>query len=93
MTLHHEEDTGVKGLMILGHEKGWEETEPGKDLVGHWFESSTGYHYKYFWEVDDHTVQFWLNDKQSNMSFRANLAKTALPSPAHGNGRAVAITS
>jgi hypothetical protein len=75
MVLHHEEDTGVKGVMILGYEKGWEETEPSKELIGHWFESSTGYHYKYIWEVDDRTVQFWLNDKQSNMSFRGEFSE------------------
>jgi hypothetical protein len=51
--------------MIIGYEKGWEETEPGKELIVHWFESSTGYHYKYIWEVDDRTVRFRLNDKQS----------------------------
>jgi len=69
MAFHHEEDKGVKGVMILGFEKGWEETEPGKELVGHWFESSSGSHYRYVWEVDDRAVRFWLNDKQSNMAF------------------------
>ena len=47
IALHHEEDKGVKGLMIIGFEKGWEETEPGKEIFGHWFESSSGLHYKY----------------------------------------------
>jgi hypothetical protein len=75
MAFHHEEDKGVKGVMILGYEKGWEETEPGKELVGHWFESSSGYHYLYIWEVDDHTIQFWLNDKQSNMAFKGEFSK------------------
>jgi hypothetical protein len=70
MVFHHEEDKGINGMMILGFEKGWEETAPGKEIVGHWFESSSGFHYRYIWEVDDHTVQFWLNDKNSNMQFK-----------------------
>jgi hypothetical protein len=75
MAFHHEEDKGVRGVMILGYEMGWEETEPGKQLVGHWFESSSGYHYFYIWEIDDRTVQFWLNDKQSNMSFKGEFSE------------------
>lgn len=75
MAFHHEEDKDVKGVMILGFEKGWEETEPGKEIVGHWFESSSGFHYKYIWEVDDHTVQFWLNDKNSNMQFKGEFSE------------------
>ena len=75
MAFHHEEETGVKGVMILGYEKGWEETEPGKELIGQWFESSSGFHYKYIWEVDDRTVRFWLNSKQSNMSFRGEFSE------------------
>ena len=44
-------------------------------FIGHWFEGSTGYHYKYIWEVDDHNVQFWLNDKQSNMLFQGEFSE------------------
>ena len=75
MAFHHQEEKGVKGVMILGYEKGWEETEPGEELIGHWFESSSGYHYKYIWEVDDRTVQFWLNNQQSKMSFRGEFSE------------------
>ena len=75
MAFHHAEDKGVKGVMILGYEKGWQETESGQELIGHWFESSTGSHYKYIWEVDDRTLQFWLNDKQSKMSFRGEFSE------------------
>src|SRR5262245_34552235 len=53
LAFHHEEEKGVKGVMILGYEKGWEETEPGDELIGHWFESSSGFHLRYIWEVDD----------------------------------------
>src|SRR5687768_12060367 len=73
--VHHVEDKGVNGVMILGFKKGWEETEYGKEIVGHWFESSSGFHYKYIWEVDDQTVQFWLNDKNSNMQFKREFSE------------------
>jgi hypothetical protein len=66
---------------------------PSKDVVGHWFESSSGSHYRYIWEVDGRTIQFWLNDRRSNMSFRVTLVMTLRPSPAHGNGRATVMTS
>jgi hypothetical protein len=75
MAFHHEEEKGVKGVMIIGHEKGWEETVHGEEIIGHWFESSSGFHYKYIWEVDERTVQFWLNDKQSGMAFNGEFGE------------------
>lgn len=68
------EDNGVEGVMILGFEMGWEETEPGREMVGQWFESSS-YHYKYIWEVDDHTMQFWLNEKKSGMKYKGEFSE------------------
>jgi hypothetical protein len=70
MAFHHQEDKRLEGVMIIGHEMGWKETEPSKEIVGHYFESTSGYHYKYIWEVDDRTVQFWFSDKQSNIAFK-----------------------
>lgn len=75
LAFHHHEDNndstnGIDGVMIIGNEMGWEETEPDKEIVGHWFESSSGHHYKYIWEVDGDNVQFWLISKQSGMSFK-----------------------
>ena len=70
LAFHHQEDKGIQGIMIIGHEMGWQETEPGKEIIGQWFESSSGLHYKYIWEVDDQNLKFWLNDKQSNMAFK-----------------------
>ncbi|HBD24583.1 MAG: hypothetical protein A2566_03450 [Candidatus Zambryskibacteria bacterium RIFOXYD1_FULL_40_13] len=75
LAYHHEEEKGIRGMMIIGHEMGWEETEPGSEIVGHWFESSSGYHYKYIWEVDDRTIQFWLNSKDSGMAFRGQFSE------------------
>ena len=75
LAFHHHEDNngstnGIDGVMIIGNEMGWEETEPDKEIVGHWFESSSGHHYKYIWEIDGDTVQFWLISKQSGMQFK-----------------------
>ena len=71
---HHEDDndstSGIDGVMIIGNEMGWEESEPAKEIVGHWFESSSGHHYKYIWEIDGDDVQFWLISKQSGMHFK-----------------------
>jgi len=75
LAFHHHEDNndstnGIDGVMIIGNEMGWEETEPDKEIVGHWFESSSGHHYKYIWEMNDNDVQFWLISRQSGMSFK-----------------------
>jgi hypothetical protein len=73
MVFHHQEDKGVEGMMIIGQEMGWEETTPSDEIVGHWFENS-GHHYRYIWEVDETLVQFWLNDKTSEMSFKGKFS-------------------
>jgi hypothetical protein len=71
---HHEDGNnstgGIDGVMIIGNEMGWEETEPDTEIIGHWFESSSGYHYKYIWEIKGGDVQFWLISKQSGMRFK-----------------------
>ncbi len=71
---HHEDDNestyGIDGVMIIGNEMGWEEVRPSAEIIGHWFESSSGHHYKYIWEINGDTVQFWLNGKDSGMSFK-----------------------
>lgn len=73
---HHEGgNAGIDGVMIIGNEMGWEETEPGDEIVGHWFESSSGHHYKYFWEIAGDTVQFWLNSKKSGMCFKGEFSE------------------
>lgn len=74
LSFRHHEDRGIDGIMILGNEMGWEETKPSEEIVGHWFESSSGHHYKYIWEINEDTLQFWLNDKQSGMSFKGEFS-------------------
>jgi hypothetical protein len=73
---HHEAGKeGIDGIMVIGNEMGWEETEPGNEIIGHWFQSSSGHHYIYIWEIEGDTVQFWLNNKQSGMFFKGEFSK------------------
>jgi hypothetical protein len=59
LTVEHEEfGKNIKGTMIIGFEKRWGEETPSEQIIGHWFESTTGFHFVYFWEVNDRTVRF-----------------------------------
>lgn len=77
LTFRHHEDGngGIDGIMVIGQEMGWEETVPSSEIVGHWFESSSGHHYKYIWEIDGDTVQFWLNQKESVWFFKGEFSE------------------
>jgi hypothetical protein len=71
LAFHHEEfEKNIKGLMIIGYEKKWGEEKPSEEVIGHWFESSTGSHYTYIWEVDDKSMNFWLESRDSGMAFK-----------------------
>jgi hypothetical protein len=75
LTFRHEEfGKNIKGLMIIGYEKKWGADTPSEDIIGHWFESSTGSHYTYVWEVDDKSVNFWLESKDSGMAFKGTFS-------------------
>jgi hypothetical protein len=76
MAFHHEEfGRNIKGTMIIGYERGWGETEPSKELIGHWFESSSGNHFLYTWEIDDKNVVFWLGDRDSDLAFKGSFSE------------------
>lgn len=77
LTFRHHEDGngGIDGIMVIGQEMGWEQTEPSDEIVGHWFESSSGHHYKYIWEVEEDAVRFWLNNKQSGWFFSGEFSE------------------
>ena len=76
MTFHHEEfGRDIKGTMIVGYERGWGETEPSKELIGHWFESSSGNHFVYTWEIDDKNLVFWLGDRDSDSAFKGRFSE------------------
>jgi hypothetical protein len=75
MAFHHEEfGKNIKGTMIIGYEQGWGETEPSKELIGHWFESSSGNHFVYTWEVDDKNLIFWLGKRDSDAAFKGQFS-------------------
>jgi hypothetical protein len=70
LAMHHEESgKSIKGMMLIGYEKRWGEDKPTKDLIGHWFETSTGNHFIYIWEVTDNAMTFWLESRDSGMAF------------------------
>jgi hypothetical protein len=51
LAYYHEEfrEPRIKGIMLIGYERKWAAEEPSRDLVGHWFESTTGNHFEYVW--------------------------------------------
>src|SRR5262245_30183364 len=69
LAMHHEEFDRLKGMMLIGYETRWGQDQPGDELIGHWFETSTGHHYDYIWEVDDKHLTFWLERKDSGAAF------------------------
>ena len=70
MSMHHEEFERLEGIMIIGYEMRWGQNKPSEDLIGHWFEISSGQHYEYVWEVDDKNITFWLEQKHSDWAFK-----------------------
>ncbi len=69
---HHEEygEQNIKGIQIIGYERKWGSDEPSKDVIGHWFESTTGNHFEYVWEVGDDTLTIWGGHKGSAAAFK-----------------------
>lgn len=77
LTFRHHEDGngGIDGVMVIGQEMGWGEEVPGEDIIGHWFESSSGHHYKYVWEIKGDTIQFWLHGRDSGWFFKGKFSE------------------
>src|SRR5262245_8597629 len=71
---HEEFGTNVKGVMLIGYERRWGQDSPSNELIGHWFEGSTGNHFDYIWEVGDDTITFWLESKDSPSAFRGTFS-------------------
>jgi hypothetical protein len=70
MAMHHEEFDRVKGMMIIGYETQWGQDKPTEDPMGHWFETSSGHHYTYIWDVNDKNMTFWLERKHGDAAFK-----------------------
>jgi hypothetical protein len=75
LALYHEEfGRNIRGVMLIGYEQKWGEDMPSNELIGHWFESSTGNHFVYIWEVSDDTLTFWLEEKGSDLAFHGTFS-------------------
>lgn len=70
MAMHHEEFDRLKGTMMIGYEIRWGQDKPTNDLIGHWFETSSGHHYEYIWEINDKSLIFWLEQKNGDAAFK-----------------------
>ncbi len=75
LAFHHEEfGQNIKGIMLIGYERKWGEDKPSNELIGHWFESTTGNHFEYVWEVGDDTLTCWLGQKGSDSAFQGTFS-------------------
>ena len=54
----------IKGIELIGYEREFGATEPGKNIKSHWF-SNTGDTFDYTYEVDDETLTIWGGEKGS----------------------------
>ncbi len=72
---HHEEfGRDITGIMLIGYERAWGSATPSPDLIGHWFEGSTGNHFRYVWEVGDDAYTFWFGEQGGEASFHGTFS-------------------
>ena len=71
---HEEFDRNINGIMLIGYEQRWGADQPSSDLIGHWFESTSGSHFVYVWEVGVDTLTFWLERKGSDSAFHGRFS-------------------
>jgi hypothetical protein len=76
IAFHHEEFGRLKGTMIIGYETRWGQAKPTGDAMGHWFETSSGSHYDYIWEIDGKHLTLWLEQKEGDSALRADFNDT-----------------
>ena len=69
MLQHEEFGRNIKGTMIIGFERRWPNMQLSDAILGHWFEGSTGNHFVYFWDVNEHTVRFSFEEPDSPHRF------------------------
>lgn len=95
---HEEFGRGIAGTMIIGFERRWGAEDFSGQIVGHWFESSTGNHFVYFWDMAARTVRFALEEPESVFRFEGTLndAQTKIEGrwhvPEGGNDYALTMT-
>ena len=54
----------IKGIEIIGYERGFGATEPSQHIKSHWFDHE-GNTFEYTYEVDDDTLTIWGGEKGS----------------------------
>lgn len=69
---HEEFGRNIKGVMLIGYERKYGAANSSPNLMGHCFESSSGNHFEYTWEVDDDSVTFWLGNRNSSSAFKGS---------------------
>ena len=80
LAFYHEEfGRPIKGVMLIGYERRWGADQPSNELLGHWFESSTGNHFVYIWDVSEDKVTFWLEQKGSDSAFHGTFSPDVTP--------------
>ena len=94
---HEEFGKNIKGTMIIGFEQRWGEDAPSEQIIGHWFESSSGFHFVYFWEVDEQNVCFSFEKSATPIRFLGhfNADKSQIRGEWHlpdGGGYALTMT-
>jgi hypothetical protein len=76
LAYHHEEfsESRIKGLMLIGFERVWGASAPSRELIGHWFDSTSGDHFVYVWEIGGEALTFWLGERGSTSAFRGRFS-------------------
>ena len=74
LAFNHEEHGRVKGLMVIGRETRWGEDSPSEEILGHWFDSTTGEHFIYIWELLGNTLTFWLEQRGGEFVFTGTIS-------------------
>jgi hypothetical protein len=73
--------------MLIGYERKWGENIPSSDLVGYWFESSTGNHFVYIGKWATTRLPSGLSRKDQTRLSMVRLAMTVTSSPGHGDSQ------
>lgn len=64
----------VKGIEIIGYERGFGATEPSQDIKSHWFDAE-GNTFEYTYEVTDDTLTIWGGERGSPAYYQGKFSK------------------
>ncbi len=63
----------IKGIEIIGHERGFRATEPSKDIKSRLYDN-TGNTFDYVYELDDDTLTIWGGEKGSPAYYKGKFS-------------------